>query len=165
MGKPMPAILFVCTGNLYRSPLAEAFFRGRLRAHQTGNWVVASAGTWTTPGQPSPSIVVRAAEKFGASLENHRAQLVSADLLSRFDLVLVMERGQKEALDYEFPSASHKIHLLSQAVDHMDYDIADPLTSGQQIYSLADDLHKLIGRGYVAICGLALELSRHSDRK
>ena len=155
----MPGILFVCTGNLYRSPLAAAFFRAKLLAEGRTDWVVDSAGTWTLPGQPIPPETVRAAAKFGANVEGHLSQLISVDLLSRFDLVIVMEKGHKEALDLEFPFASHKTHLISQVVDHLVCDIPDPLNSGQEIDILASDLYKLVERGYQTICQLAQDAS------
>jgi protein-tyrosine phosphatase len=155
----MPGILFVCTGNLYRSPLAAAFLRTRLNANGHHDWMVDSAGTWTQPGQPVPPETIRAAAGFGASVEGHLSQLVNADLLSRFDLVLVMERGHKEALDQEFPFASQKIHMISQVADHMVYDVLDPMQSGQEIDILASDLNKIVDRSYQSICKLAQDPS------
>ena len=155
----MTGILFVCTGNMYRSPLAAAFFRTRLNANGHIDWMVDSAGTWTRPGQPVPPETLRAAARFGASVEGHLTQLVSADLLSRFDLVIVMEKGHKEALDQEFPFASHKTHMLSQVADHMVYDILDPMQSEQKIDMLASDLNKVVERGYLTICKLAQDAS------
>ena len=157
----MPSVLFICTGNLYRSPLAAAFFRERLKAGNQTDWLVESAGTWTQPGQSAPPAVLRAAAKFGVLLEGHRSQLINADLLAQFDLALVMEKGHKEALDFEFPFASQKIRLFSQVTEGLAYDIPDPLASGQEIEALAAELHKLVEKGYAAICELALEFSNH----
>jgi protein-tyrosine-phosphatase len=161
----MPNVLFVCTGNLYRSPLAAAFFRAQLLTNGQSDWAVESAGTWTLPGQPVPPETLRAAAKFGVSVEGHLSQLISADLLSRFDLVIVMEKGHKEALDQEFPFASHKTHLISQVVDHLVCDIPDPLNSGQEIDMLASDLYKLVERGYLTICELAQNASASKSSK
>jgi protein-tyrosine phosphatase len=155
----MPSVLFVCTGNLYRSPLAAAFFRAQLPANICNDWTVASAGTWTQSGQPVTPETIRAAAKFGANVEGHLSQLIGADLLSRFDLVLVMEKGHKEALIQEFPFASYKIHLISQVVDNLVYDIPDPMNSGQEIEILASDLFKLVGKGFKTICDLAQDAS------
>jgi len=156
----MTGVLFVCTGNLYRSPLTAAFFRAKLFADgDNKDWMVDSAGTWTQPGQPVSPETIRAAAKFGVNLEGHLSQLISADLLSRFNLVLVMEKGHKEALDQEFPFAIHKTHQISQVVDHLTYDVPDPLNSGQEIAILASDLYKLIERGYKIICELAQDAS------
>lgn len=155
----MTGILFVCTGNMYRSPLAAAFFRARLEADGHADWVVESAGTWTQPGQPAPLETLSAAAKFGVSLDSHLTQVVSSDLLSRFDLVIVMERGHKEALDQEFPFAVEKTHTISEVVDHLMYDVPDPMRSGQGIDILASDLYKIVERGYPTICRLAQDAS------
>lgn len=155
----MTGILFVCTGNMYRSPLAAAFFRARLEAGGIKNWVVDSAGTWTQPGQPMPPETIRAAARFGISVEGHITQLISADLLSRFDLVIVMERGHKEALDMEFPFASGKTNMLSQLADEMAYDVPDPARSGQEIDILAADLQGIVERAHPGICKLIEEIS------
>lgn len=151
----MAGILFVCTGNLYRSPLAAAFFRRKLQeTGQPGEWVVDSAGTWTAPGQSLPAATIQVAGRFGIDLDNHLTKLITADLLAGADLVLVMEKGHKEALDIEFPLARGKIHLLSAVVDHMAYDIPDPAASMQDLESIALELHKLMDRGCQAICDL-----------
>ncbi len=155
----MPSILFVCTGNLYRSPLAAAFFIRKLQ--QDGlldEWVIDTAGTWTTPGQSVPAPILRAAAKQGVNLENHKTKLVSRELLAKFDLVLVMENGHKEALSIEFPSFSCKVHLISEVVDRMEYDIPDPAFSGQDAELVAADMSSLIERGYRTICSLANDL-------
>ena len=80
---------------------------------------------------------------------------MDADLLSRFDLIIVMERGHKEALDQEFPFASQKTHMISYVADKMVYDVFDPMHSGQAIDMLAADLYKIVERGYPTICTLA----------
>ena len=159
----MPTILFVCTGNLYRSPLAAAFFRLLLDARGRADWSVSSAGTWTAPGQRVPPEGLRAASKFGADLLEHRSQIINAEMLSRANLVLVMEKGHKEALDLEFPSASGKVHLLSQVVDGLAYDIPDPMIVGGEVESLAGDLHKLLDKGFESICALAEKHRESTD--
>lgn len=151
----MTGILFVCTGNMYRSPLAAAFFQARLVSSGNDGWLVDSAGTWTQPGLNMPLDTIRAAGKFGANIEGRLTQLISADLLSRFDIVIVMEKGHKEALDLEFPSSSGKTHLLSRLADELDYDVMDPMQSRQDVNILASDLFNMVERAYPAICRLA----------
>lgn len=161
--KEMPAILFVCTGNLYRSPLAAAFLRAMLSADGKSDWVVDSAGTWTQPGQSPPNEVIQAATRYLVNLDGHLSKIVSADLLSRFDLILVMERGHKEAIDQEFPWVAQRTHLLSQVADRLDYDITDPARSAQKFSVIASDLYLLVDKGYPLICELAqnTSASRH----
>jgi len=146
----------VCTANLYRSPLAAALLCKKLQADgKLAQWIVESAGTWTIPGQRVPSEVFRAARSMGIDLSRHMTRQVDEALLARYDLILVMERGHKEALNFEFPSIRQKVHLLSEMADGLAYDIADPLNSGLRIDEIAGELLKLIHRAYPNICLLA----------
>ena len=123
--------LFVCMANQFRSPIAAACLQQIVqREYPEEEWVVESAGTWTKDGLPAPTHTLRIAQSLGlAGLERHATRQVHQALLDRFDLVLVMENGQKEALRFEFPSASGRIYLLSELVDGIDYDIPDPSSS------------------------------------
>jgi protein-tyrosine phosphatase len=155
----MPSIIFVCTANQFRSPIAAALFRKRLEAQaRPGKWEIASAGTWTTPGQASTPAASQLAQRCGVSLEGHITELVSHSRLSRFDLVLVMEAGHREALLAEFPSIGARVFLLAEVVDHMRYDIPDPARSPEHAERFAGEMCELIERGYEAICKLAEDI-------
>ena len=159
----MPSVLFVCTANLYRSPLAAAFLRNELKDAPEGKWVVDSAGTWTKNGTPIHSQAIEDASHFGLDVRTHKSKQVTAELLSRYDLVLVMETGHKEALLIEFPDQSHKVHLLAEVVDERPYDIPDPFSlEGKHDRDVADELHRIIKRGYQKIFALALEKSNEA---
>ena len=153
----MPSILFVCTGNMYRSPLAAGFFLKLLQqAGQGESWIVDSAGTWTAHGQPLPEQTLELAESFGIDLSDQFTRLVDQDLLEARDLILVMERGHKEALGIEFPSIADRLHLISEAADHLIYDIPDPVSSDASLAEIATGLFQLIERGFQNIVELAL---------
>src|SRR5512139_2422813 len=100
----MPSVIFVCTANRFRSPLAAAILEkalkeGKSAAGRTGGlpslepWHVGSAGTWATPGEPVLPMVSEAAQKLGIDLSDHSSRRVSGPLLSEYDLILVMEAG------------------------------------------------------------------------
>jgi protein-tyrosine phosphatase len=149
----MPSILFVCTANLYRSPLAAALLRRKLRAEAASPpWLVESAGTWTPPGLPAPGELLAAAEFIGIDLKSHLTRQVDLKLLEQFDLVLVMERGHREALGIEFPSQRQKLHLLSELADGLEYDIADPARSRMRVGEFIAGMSALIERAYAGIC-------------
>jgi protein-tyrosine phosphatase len=155
----MPSVLFVCTANLYRSPLAAAFLRADLKRATDGNeWSIESAGTWTKSGSLIHAQTIEDASHFGLDVRGHRSRQVSHELLSKQDVVLVMETGHKEALDIEFPDQAEKIYLLSEVVDGLTYDIPDPFSlEGKHDRDVATELHRIITRGHEKIFKLALE--------
>jgi len=160
----MPAILFVCLANRYRSPLAAAFFCKCLEQHaDRADWIVGSAGTWAQPGLPADSRAVKDAREKGLDIKSHRSRPITANLLFHSNLVITMEGGQKEALQVEFPSESKKICLLSEAVDGVSYDIPDPNDRDASHKDIAKELFELILRGYENICDLAIRNQRIID--
>ena len=159
----MPSILFVCTANLYRSPLAAAFLRGKLKQLPGGgDYCINSAGTWTKIGTPIHSQTIIEAHRFNVDVSQHKSQQVTADLLAQSDLVLVMEAGHKEAISLEFPQFKRKIHILSEVVDGIPYSIPDPFSAeGKHDRNISDELHALVERGAVKILSLAGKLHAH----
>jgi protein-tyrosine-phosphatase len=156
----MPSILFICTGNQFRSPIAAAAFIKKLsdEGGVTG-WRVESAGTWAVAGQPPLPEAIQAAAACGLSLEGHTARTVEASILSNADLILVMEGGQKEAILSEFPNVSKRVFLLSEVAEGVAYDIPDPLTCEEDLSEeIANEVCDLVGKGFRKICELALKL-------
>ncbi|HUH97904.1 MAG TPA: hypothetical protein VLZ89_11125 [Anaerolineales bacterium] len=152
----MPSVLFVCTANQYRSPIAAARFRAKiLQDGRPGVWNISSAGTWTTPGLPALPLARKLAHSHGVSLDDHRTRLVSKAQITEFDLVLVMESGHKEALLTEFPFAAGYLFMLSEVVDGLQYDIHNPTSSQEEAEKCIGDLCELLERGYEKICQLA----------
>jgi protein-tyrosine phosphatase len=152
----MPSVLFVCTGNQYRSPIAAAAFRRQLNDRESAEqWIVASAGTWTDPGLPPFPDSVRVAQDLGLNIMDHTTRTVTADELAKYDLVLVMEQGHKEAIMREFSLTCRKLHLLSEVVDHIEYDISDPANAYVDAKEIAIEVCGLIQRGFSQICALA----------
>src|SRR5512142_2712847 len=112
----MPIIVFVCTANRYRSPLAAACFRKELQERKVkGDWQVLSAGTWGTGRLPAASEVLGHAARMGLDISGHASHGVHLELMKAADLVIVMEQQQKEDLQAEFPEHARKVYLLSEA--------------------------------------------------
>ena len=152
----MPSILFVCTGNQYRSPIAAAYLRRLLKERGLAGWSVESAGTWAAPGQPLASDAGRDAVSLGLDVRGHRTQLVDKALLGRFDLILVMENGHREALRIEFPEARDRVFLLSEMLEGPQFDIADPVRLPDGHYHVLHDMCDVIERGLPRILELAV---------
>ena len=128
------SVLIVCTANICRSPLAEALFREMVSA-QAQKWEIASAGTWASAGQRAAKNTREILTQRGIDVSNHRSQPVARELLEMFPLILVMEKGHKEALRVEFPDLASRVYLLSEMVGEQ-LDIYDPI--GGSLFDFED---------------------------
>ena len=138
-------ILFVCTGNRFRSPLAEAYFKKMLTtigAAQT--WRVESAGTWVSQSLPPTPEAIEEAEKRNLDITAHLSRSINETLLSQADLILVMESGQKEALTNEFPEIKRKIYLLTEICGGLPYNLPDPYVTHDPPAQIAREIEELI---------------------
>jgi protein-tyrosine phosphatase len=145
----MPFILFVCTANQFRSPIAAACLINFIRRENSPEkWKVESAGTWTKPGLPAAPLALQIAQRLGLhGLESHITRQVSQELLDQVDLILVMETGHLEAIASEFPNVYGRLMLLSEIVDGIPYDILDPADRGNDPNEVVSELQMLIQRG------------------
>ena len=105
-------ILFVCTGNTCRSPLAENFLKKLLAGKARRRIEVSSAGLTALPGSPPSFHSLRVALENSISLEEHQARLVTSEHVEQADLIVVMEPGHRKQLLDLYPHASEKIYLL-----------------------------------------------------
>ena len=158
----MPSVLFVCTGNQFRSPIAAAHFRQLLvSAGREDNWWVGSAGTWAIEGTPSPAEAIAAAARLGANLQEHRSRTVSRPLLTDSDLIVVMTSGQREGICLEFPETCSRVRLLAELSGGLPGDVPDPPSAPLQIFEIMQDVCQLVERGFPTIIRLSEELSEH----
>jgi protein-tyrosine phosphatase len=126
----MPTILFICTANQFRSPIAAAYAERKLReAGMRERWVVMSAGTWTSNGLPAHQEAIGAAETLGLDISQHLTSEVNAEVLAASDLIVVMERGHKEALEWEFAACRGRVALLGELAGEDEAEIEDPAKS------------------------------------
>jgi protein-tyrosine-phosphatase len=129
---------------------------------RAGEWRVRSAGTWAMPGQPVLPEVAQAAKTLGLDLTDHRSERVSGESLAAYDLVLVMQSSQKEALLSEFPLLEEYVYLFSHVVERGAYDIPDSFESEEEVLEVAAEMDELIRRGlrYIAVLANALHNQR-----
>ena len=91
--------------------------------------MVRIAGTWTTNGEPAHPEAIKAATEFGMDLSTHSTHEVNTALISAADLILVMKKGHKEALESEFLSCRERIMLLGELAGEGNLEIPDPFKS------------------------------------
>jgi len=106
------SILFVCTGNICRSPFAEQMFRIKANGAGRKEFRVLSAGMEVTSPNPSPSEAVQSALQFGVDLGSHRSRRITAEMVSNVDLVVGMDAGHIRSLRKAFPHRIDRIFLL-----------------------------------------------------
>jgi protein-tyrosine-phosphatase len=155
-----PAVLFVCTANICRSPMAVALFLDRLKKEDADwqEWQIDSAGTWALDGAPAAKNSRLVMAERGLNIIDHRAKTVDAALLQRYDLILTMEPGQKEALQIEFPDIANRIFLLSEMDEGSITPVKDPYGGPFEGYlETADTIDKMIEKGLPKILLLVSE--------
>lgn len=148
----MPKILFVCTANQIRSPIAEALFKHELsKQDQLDHWVVQSAATWGPAGQRASVLAREVAAENGLNLDTHRSQRVEDLDLGTFDLILVMQAGHLEALRAEFPDLRDRIQLLSDMAGPA-YGVKDPAGGDLETHRKTwQEIERLIEGGFEEI--------------
>lgn len=124
------SVLFVCTGNTCRSPLAEAVCKRLLADRlncslgelESRGFVVNSAGVMAYPGEAASEGAVIAAGELGADLAGHRSRPVNPELLANATHVVAMTHGHLAVLAVRFPNAGPSPAVLADGVD-----IPDPI--------------------------------------
>jgi protein-tyrosine phosphatase len=136
-------ILFVCMGNICRSPTAEGVFRHKLeQAHVTDQFVIDSAGTHAYHvGEPPDLRSQEYARKRGIDLSTQRARQVHVQDFAKFDLVLAMDKDNLSLLQKQCPAEhQHKIKLMMSYASHSPSDVVpDPYYGGGRGFDVVLD--------------------------
>ena len=144
------SVLFVCMGNICRSPTAEGVFRHQVAAAGLSDrFAIDSAGTHAYHvGEPPDRRAVAAAERRGVSMDDIRARRVSEDDFERFDLIIPMDEDNLERLLAQAPDEHHhKIKLFLQFATSEESEVPDPYYGGSAGFERVIDLIEDASRG------------------
>jgi protein-tyrosine phosphatase len=150
----MHRVIFICTANVCRSPMAMGLLRQRTLPQQH-EWIIESAGTWAEGGQPAALRTIQVLKKRGIELGNFKSRILTEEMLESFYLILTMERGHKEAIRVEFPELVNRVFLLSEMINQ-DFDIDDPVGKPFAAFDeTAQEIDTILTRGLKKITELS----------
>jgi len=136
----MKRILFVCTGNICRSPMAEGLFRALVKGRR--DIEVASAGVSANRGMtPSIDAVRVLRDEESIDISRLRSQPVTEELIEDVDFIFAMTRDHRNLLELLFPAAEGKTHLVREFEDSP-LDVPDPIGQGREVYARCKDAIK-----------------------
>lgn len=156
----MSQIVFICTKNQFRSPLAAAILNQELATRNVpGEWIVDSAGSWVADLAPAtPEALIEAAKR-GLDLSSHTAKGIETLDFDSIDLLLVMEQGQKESVLLEFPKLFDRTFLVSE-LSGPAYSIPDPYITKEPYDVIAQEIEVLIKDNFEKIVSIASRKDR-----
>ncbi len=128
-----PLIVFVCTGNTCRSPMAEIAFARRLKENGLA-WRCASAGVHAVAGLPASSEAVRALAARGLDGSAHRSRPLTPELVDAAAMIVVMTHAHRAIVQRRHPEAADRVFVLRDFDSRArGEDVEDPMggTSGE----------------------------------
>ena len=136
----MKTILFVCTGNICRSPMAEGLFQHATRGRK--DFQAVSAGVGALEGQPPSIHAVRALRELGIDISNARSRVLTRELVEQADYIFGMTHSHVDSVNLLFPQAVEKTFLLREfddTLDDFEKDIGDPIGGSYETYTYCRD--------------------------
>jgi protein-tyrosine phosphatase len=144
----MQNILVLCIGNICRSPMAEGLLK-----HALPGKSICSAGLSALIGKPADPFSVQIMAEQGIDISAHRAQNISARLVSEADLILVMDLDQKNHVETQYVGSRGKVFRIGESAK---LDIDDPYREGIESFRAA---FKRIDDGVQAFASKIMQMS------
>jgi protein-tyrosine-phosphatase len=136
----MKIILFVCTGNSCRSPIARGIAAARLPGRWQGKVAFSSAGTAAYDGMKAAENAVLVLREIGIDISRHRARLLTKEMVESSTLVVAMARRHKEDILRMAPGSEGKVIVLGDLdLKRGSPDIEDPIGGDEAVYRRTRD--------------------------
>jgi len=148
----MIKIMFVCSGNICRSPMAHYYMQKRVKDLKLEEkFLISSCGTFAYQGEKSTQNAVVAMKDYQVDLENHRATNIFDTNIVEYDYIITLTMSHKTQIEYNFPKLKDKVFTLKEFADEkvMYKDIDDPWGLNLEVYKscakeIVENVDKLI---------------------
>jgi protein-tyrosine phosphatase len=143
------SVLFVCSGNTCRSPLAERILKHHLKKRRRKGINVSSAGTGALDGLPASEGARNVAREIGVSMAGFKSKRLTWRRVARADLILTMTPYHRDDVGMKWPDAAGKTHMLSEYTGSERGPITDPVGGSHAVYArcaadLSDEIQRLL---------------------
>ncbi|HUJ11937.1 MAG TPA: ribose 5-phosphate isomerase B [Verrucomicrobiae bacterium] len=136
----MKKILFICTGNVCRSPMAAGLLKHMLRGRNDVQAV--SAGLGALDGSTATGAAIEVMTELGVDISSHISQSLNSDLVRQADFIFTMTRQQQDTIQALYPAAAEKTFLVREFEDSSpaeNNDISDPIGQSIEVYRRTRD--------------------------
>lgn len=141
----MIKIMFVCTGNVCRSPMAHYYMQKRVKDLNIENdFLISSCGVYACTGERATQNAIFVMKEYNVDMENHRATNIADTNIEDYDYIITLTTRQKEQVRYFYPKISDNIYTLREFVDKDELykDIDDPWGLNITVYK--DCAHEIV---------------------
>lgn len=125
----MKSIMFVCTGNICRSPMAHMYMQKKIyEINRENEYIISSCGTNAGRGECATINAIKAMEEYGVDLKCHRSTPIEESNITDYDLVIALTDYHKRKIIEKYPLIEKKVFTLKEYVKNEDkyIDIDDP---------------------------------------
>lgn len=130
--------MFVCTGNICRSPMAHGYMQKRVKDLKKENeYIISSCGTNAIPGESATYNAIKSMQKYDVDISKHRATHIDDIDIKNYDLIFALTENHKKIIISKYPSLADKVFTLKEYVNSKEKykNIDDPWGLDLSVYN------------------------------